>query len=164
MNLPGSFIADLPPEATLTPTLITDACVALRRNREQQLAQRSTESIIRVLAEMGTNWVQPDYPFRQMALEEGPTNTGFSRQTLIRGIDAFFEAFTAEQLHSLLIQEFGHPQRLDAMVATSGEQKTQIAAMATGPELLVHIGAGNVPSALWMSIVTGLLLRSAQFI
>src|SRR5687768_12044749 len=117
MNLPGSFIADLPPEATLSATLITDACLALRRNREQQLVHRSTEAIICVLAELRANWVQPDYPFRQMALEEGPAKTGFSRQTLIRGIDAFFEALTAEQLHNLIVQEFGHPQRLDALVA-----------------------------------------------
>jgi hypothetical protein len=164
MKLPGSFIADLPPEATLTPTLVTDACLALRRNREQQMVRRSTESIAGVVAEISANWLQPDYPFRQMALKEGPANAGFSSQTLIRGIDAFFEAITIEQLQNLLFQEFGHARRLDGIVATPDEQKAQIAAMATGPELLVHIGAGNVPSSLWMSMVTGLLLRSAQFI
>ena len=35
MNLPNYFIADLPPEATLTPTLIAEACQTLKRNREQ---------------------------------------------------------------------------------------------------------------------------------
>ena len=164
MNLPGSFIADLPPEATLTPTIVSEACLSLRRNREQQMARRSTASIIAVLAEMSAKWLQPDFPFRQMALDEGPAKTGFSRQTLIRGIDAFFEVLTAEELERLILQEFGDAGRLDTIVATPAEQRAQLAAMATAPELLVHIGAGNIPSPLWMSMVTGLLLRSAQFI
>jgi hypothetical protein len=37
-------------------------------------------------------------------------------------------------------------------------------AMANGPELLVHVTAGNVPPPAFMSIVLGLLVRSAQFV
>src|SRR6266540_5837037 len=36
--------------------------------------------------------------------------------------------------------------------------------MACGPELLVHITAGNIPSPAWLGIVLGLLVRSAQFV
>jgi hypothetical protein len=164
MNLPGSFIADLPPEATLTPEMVIEACRTLRRNREQHLARLSTESIVRVLAEAGSNWLQPDYPFRQMALKDGPAQTGFSRQTIVQGLDAFFEELTAERLHALIVQEFGHAQRLDALVATPTEQKAQLAAMATGPELLLHIGGGVLPNPVWTSIIFGLLLRCAQFV
>ena len=38
MNLPNYFLADLPPEATLTAAIIRDACQTLRRNRAQYLA------------------------------------------------------------------------------------------------------------------------------
>jgi hypothetical protein len=163
MNLPGSFIADLPPEASLTPAMLAEACRALLRNRTQHLAGRPTESIIAILNDIGSNWLQPDYPFRRMALENASAS-GFPRQTILRGLDAFFEGLTAEQLHNLVVQEFGHAERLDTLVSTPGEQKAQLAAMATGPGLLVHIGAGNVPSSLWTSIIFGLLLRSAQFV
>jgi hypothetical protein len=37
-------------------------------------------------------------------------------------------------------------------------------AIARGPELLAHITAGNVPAPAFMSIVLGILVRSAQFI
>ena len=37
------------------------------------------------------------------------------------------------------------------------------AAITTGPELLVHVAAGNIPSPALMSLVLGLLVRSAQF-
>ncbi len=38
MNLPDYFLADLPPEATLSPAMIAAACDALKRNREKFLA------------------------------------------------------------------------------------------------------------------------------
>jgi hypothetical protein len=64
----------------------------------------------------------------------------------------------------LLIQELGEPRRLDEMVATGAEQKLSLAAMAGGPEFLVHIAAGNIPNPTLMNIVLGLLTRSAQFV
>ena len=36
--------------------------------------------------------------------------------------------------------------------------------LAVGPEFLVHIAAGNIPNPTLMSIVLGLLARSAQFV
>ena len=164
MNLPNYFLADLPPEATLTPDMVSQACQALKRNREQYLAGRSTPSLIKVISGTADNWLQPDYPFRQLALQQGPVATGFSRATLVNGLDAFFSQLTSERLQSLLVQDFGHPQRLDAVTATTTEQKEQRAAMARGPELIVQIAAGNIPNPTLMSMVLGLLLRSAQFI
>ena len=38
MNLPNYFLADLPPEATLSPAMVTEACQTLKRNRAQYLA------------------------------------------------------------------------------------------------------------------------------
>jgi hypothetical protein len=50
------------------------------------------------------------------------------------------------------------------MMATDIEHKSSRAAMAVGPEFLVHIAAGNIPNPTWMSIILGLLARSAQFV
>ena len=50
MNLPNYFIADLPPEATLTPAMLLEACQTLKRNRDQYLAGRSTEQIVGILS------------------------------------------------------------------------------------------------------------------
>ena len=49
MTLPNYFLADLPPEATLSPTMITEACLTLKRNRAQYLAQRSTHGLVELL-------------------------------------------------------------------------------------------------------------------
>ena len=59
------------------------------RNREVYLAGRSTAGLVRLLSETAENWLQPDYPFRQFALKDGPKATGFSEATLATGLDAF---------------------------------------------------------------------------
>jgi hypothetical protein len=164
MILANYFLADLPPEATLTPTMLSEACDTLRRNRAQYLAQRSTEQMIRLLSELGGSWLEPNFPLRVKALQEGPENTGFSRETLARGLDAFFAMLTAENLRRLIEQDLGTTDRLDRLSSSSAEEATGRRSIAQGPELLVHIAAGNVPNPTFMSMVLGLLARSAQVV
>ncbi len=164
MNLPNYFLADLPAGATVSATMITEACQTLKRNRAQYLRGRPTANLIRILSETAANWLRADYPFRKLALEQAPAVTGFSSPVLTKGLDSFFSQLASDNLQMLLIQELGHTQRLDSLCATSEEQKVQRAALANGPELLVHITAGNIPNPAVLSIVFGVLLRSAQFV
>ncbi len=159
MNLPDYFLADLPPEATLSPAMITEACQTLKRNRQHYLAARTTDGMVKTLCEVAEGWLQPGNKIRKMALELGPEKTGFSTATITRGLDNFFHQLTRENFHALLNQEFGDAKRLDKF----GEQSNH-AAIATGPEFLVHIAAGNIPNPTLTSIVFGLLMRSAQFV
>jgi hypothetical protein len=164
VNLPNYFLADLPPAATLTGSMIRDAGQTLKRNREQYLASRPTSKLIRVLSEVAASWLHPDYPFRQLAIEQGPAATGFSRATILHGLETFFRQVTPESLHALLVQELAHDARLDEMSATLVEQKLGRAAMAQGPELLAHIASGNIPNPTLFSLLLGVLTRSAQFV
>src|SRR6185503_6495587 len=100
MNLPNYFFADLPSEAALSPTMIREACEVLKRNREQYLAGRPTHSLVKLLTNVGENWLHPDYPFRKLVLEHGPKATGFSQPTLAIGLDNFFKQFTEENFHA----------------------------------------------------------------
>jgi hypothetical protein len=164
VNLPNYFLADLPPEATLSPMMISEACQTLKRNRERYLINRPTESLIRVLSEVADGWLEAENLFQKLALELGPAQTGFSRETIARGLDNFFKQLTRENFHALLVHEFGDTKRLDALVATTAEQKQNRAAIVSAPEFQVHIAAGNIPNPTLTSIVFGLLTRSAQFV
>jgi hypothetical protein len=164
MNLPNYFLADLPPEATLSPAMIAEACQTLKRNREHYLQNRKTESLIRVLSDVADGWLEAENPFRKLALECGTAQTGFSRETLARGLDNFFKQLTRENFHALLVQEFGDAKRFDSLVATAAEQKQNRAAIVSAPELQIHICAGSIPNPALTSIVFGLLTRSAQFV
>ena len=165
MNLPNYFLADLPPEATLSPAMITEACQTLKRNREHYLAGRSTENLIQILSDVAEGWLQPENRFRKLVLEQ-TWNAGlvFSRATLEKGLDNFFRQLTTENLYALLEQELG-----DAIGVAGEAVVTHHASRIThhfwrGPEFIVHIAAGNVPNPALMSIVLGLLTRSAQFV
>ena len=164
MNLPNYFLADLPPEATLSAAMIADACRTLKQNREKFLAARSTQSLVEIMAGVAENWLQPNDRFRRRALGEGPAATGFTPATLATGLDAFFKQLTPEKFHALLIQDLGHGKRLDDIVSGPGEEKHSCAALARGPELLVHIIAGNIPNPALLSLALGVLTRSAQFV
>jgi hypothetical protein len=164
VNLPNYFLADLPPEAVLSPAIIAEACQTLKRNRERYLLNRSTESLIKVLSDVADGWLEAENKFRKLALELGPAQTGFSRETLARGLDNFFKQLTRDNFHALLVQEFGDVKRLDAMCATPVEQKQNRMAIVNAPEFQAHICAGNLPNPALTSIVFGLLTRSAQFV
>jgi hypothetical protein len=164
LNLPNFFLADLPPEATLSSGMINEACQTLKRNRERYLAPRSTASLVNMLSNLAENWLEPEFPFRKLALESGVAATGFSHATLSAGLDAFFKRITRESLNALLEQDLGHTRRLDEMTANPAEQKSGRAALVTAPELLVHITAGNIPNPAITSIIHGILVRSAQFV
>ena len=164
MNLPNYFIADLPPEAELNATIVKQACETIRRNRDQYLAGRSTQSLIKLLENVALSWLEPDYRFRKLALEHGPAATGFSSATLAHGFETFFKQVTTANLEALLEQDFGDVRRLDRMAASSPEDKTGRAAVATAPQLLAHITSSGLPCPAWQSMLLGLLLRSAQFI
>jgi hypothetical protein len=59
MNLPDYFLADLPPEAALSPTMIAAACHTLKRNREKYLRPRPKDAIVKILCEVAAEWLQP---------------------------------------------------------------------------------------------------------
>lgn len=164
MNLPNYFLADLPPEATLSPVMLGEACLALKRNREQYLAARSTEQLVNTLCEVAAGWLQAENPFRKLAVTEGPAQTGFPRATLEKGLDSLFRQFTRENFRALLTQDFGDTRCLDEICPAAGEAGRARKAMASGPEFLVHIAAGAIPNPTLMSLTLGLLTRSAQLV
>ena len=171
MNLPNYFLADLPPEATLSPAMVTEACQTLKRNRERYLAQRTTHHLAQVLAEVAKGWLQTDNRFRKLAVESGPAETGFSPATLAKGLDNFFRQLTAENISELLEQELSHAVGVtgDGCQVTREAASSRHVSLATrhfwrGPEMLIHIAAGNIPNPAVTSIVFGLLTRSAQFV
>lgn len=160
MSWPGYFLADLPSDATLTPQLVAEALRTLRRNRELYLADRPVTQLLRLLAEVGRNWMQPDDPFRQRALAEGPERTGFNRATLERGLDSFFGALTESDLRRLLVQDLGDPSVLDGFAVVTEPHRM---VRARGPRLLVHFAPGNLPDPALQMLVLGILVKSAQF-
>ncbi len=163
MDLPNLYFADLGPELVLSPSTVRDACFALRRNRENWLLRQRTRALVELLAYVADQWLQPLNSFRLRALSEGSAELGVGRNTTARGLDAFFQTLKAETLEALIVQELGDSKRLDLFTGTLPELRTCRSSLARGPNLLVHICAGNLPIPTLMSLVLGVLAKSAQF-
>jgi hypothetical protein len=163
MNLPSYFLAELPDRAVVTPAMVTDACVTLKANRRRYLAGRTTADLIEAIAAVAEDWLDPANPFRRVALERGPEVLSFSAPTLAAGLDDFFASLTRENLRALVAQDLAHPQRLDELTPNEAESRADRMALAHGPELLAHVTAGRLPNPALMSLILGLLTRSAQF-
>ena len=164
MELPKYFLADLPSEAELTPTILADACETLKRNREIYLPEWSTTKLIALFDQLGRDWLDPEYPFRKLALEQGPTATGFSRATLEHGLNSLFESLTSRALERLIVQDLGHLDRFDGFQASEGEPGNGSLGRTRGPELIAQISAGLIPNSTVLTILFGMLTRSAQVV
>jgi len=163
-ELPQCYLADLPPEAELTPNLIREAWLALERNREQHTANLTTQAVIRHLDDAARLWRPEDSSYMRLALALGCNQLGFSRQTLEQGLQQLFASITTPQLEAWVEQDLGHPNRLDDFCASGYERGSKRRAKAVGPKTLAHVTAGNLPVPGVISMVTGVLLRSAQFV
>ncbi len=164
MELPSYFLADVGPDAVLTPDLLREGCRSLRRNHEKYLSQRTTSQMIKLLVDVANLWLDSESPLRQKVLNEGPLATGFTRQILTEGIDAFFSEITEVNLRNLLRQELGVETRMDEWSSSESESSAGMASRACGVSLLGHISGGLLPNGTWMSMTMGILIRSAQFI
>ena len=164
MNLNQLFLADLGPELQLTAETLRQASFAVRRNRNEWLLQQRTRAVIEMIAHTADQWLEPENQFRILALRDGPQETGWSPATLARGLDSFFRSITVESLEALVAQDLGDARRLDDFGAGSAEHRTGRTSLAVGPELLVHLTAGNLPNPALFSIILGLITRSAQIV
>jgi hypothetical protein len=141
MNLPNYFLADLPSEATLSAAMITEACQTLKRNREQYLAGRPTQRLVRLLSEIGENWLQPDYPFRKLALD---VSESVGRQAA--GVDVLL-GDALQWARYLLVRRVRHPPQQRDGIATDAALRDRIAALddrprCVGPPISQDGGAG----------------------
>ena len=185
MDLPNYFLADLPPEAMLSPSMITAACETLKRNREKYLAPRKMEELIQILCEVAAGWLEPNNKFRRLALdslrsaglrhgsmlatsnepcrEAGAPLPGFSAATVARGLDDFFRQFTPENFQALLAQDLGETVAPADSAGGIRHPSRVTRHFWHGPQLLVHVAAGQIPNPALLSLTLGLLTRSAQF-
>jgi hypothetical protein len=130
---------------------------ALRRLRP--VTERSTESIIGALVATAEQWRAPGNPWLKRAVEEMPAMTGFTPEMIHEAVNLTFASLTADALREVLTRELGEPGVLDGFRPRGATQ-----VRASGPRLIAHFLAGNVPVPGIQSICFGLLLKSANIV
>ena len=121
-------------------------CHELTERRTHLLLPRRTDEIVRVLGQVSQRWLNPNDPWRCRAIAGMPKVTGFAPQMVARILDLLFSELTEEKLSGLVELELG-----------------AIKDKETGPPLIAQIFSGNIPNPAIVSIVCGLLVKSASF-
>ena len=95
-------------------------------------------------------------PFRREAEAWLPVVSGYDADMVRLGLTGFFKTFRAVQLRRFVAEDFANPAVLDGFQpAPKGG-----AVRAFGPDLLLHVWAGNVPALSLWSLVCGLLVKA----
>ena len=97
-------------------------------------------------------------PWRRKAEEILPLVTGYDAEMVRLGLTGYLKTFRAPELRKFLVEDFANPQILDDFQPTPKGGF----ARAFGPDLLVHIWAGNVPGLPLWSLISGLLVKAGN--
>lgn len=129
---------------------------ALRQARSERLANRTTASILRSLDRVTTRFLDPHDPARRAAVAALERAGRFSAPMIERSLDDAFAPLARGGLRKWLVSELGSPSALDRPSTTGGALRA-----AHGPEWMLQIFAGNVPTVSIWPLFYAPLLKSA---
>ena len=144
------------------PVLSGDQVTALaahvRQARERFLAGLRTQEIVDILDRAVRTLLDRSDPRRRRAEELLPAVTGYDPETVRLGLTACLKTFRGAQLSAFVAEDFANPQMLDGFqpLRKGGYGR------AFGPALIGHVWAGNVPGLPLWSLISGLLVKSAN--
>lgn len=151
------------PNAALTvevPELSADQFKALasriRQASRTHLKSLPVSDIVRTVDTAIARLLNAQDPYRQALERLLPRATGFDAAMVRLGLNNYLQTFRALQLKRFVTEDFANPKLLDEFQARpkGGWSK------AIGPDLLVHVWAGNVPALPLWSFVSGLLVKA----
>ena len=142
----------------LTHDQVTALTAHVRRSRERFLARLRTEEVADILDRAVRTLLDRSNPRRRRAEELLPAVTGYDPETVRLGLTSYLKTFRGAQLSAFVAEDFANPRMLDGFqpLRKGGYGR------AFGPALTAHIWAGNVPGLPLWSLVSGLLVKSAN--
>lgn len=122
------------------------------------LKSLTVAQIIAIIDRAIARLLDRDDPWRRKAEEILPLVTGYDAEMVRLGLTGYLKTFRAPELRKFLAEDFANPQILDDFQPTPKGGF----ARAFGPDLLVHIWAGNVPGLPLWSLISGLLVKAGN--
>ncbi len=131
----------------------------LRCARRDYLRLLPVDQIVQRVGAAINRWLDPFSPYLHRACRLIPAFTGYPEEAVRKGLAGYLASFRADNLRRLLQEELGDPEVLDGFrprPAAAGLTR------ATGPELVLHSFAGNVPGLPAQSLVAATLTKAAS--
>lgn len=131
-------------------------CERVRSGARTRLRHMEVARIARAIDEAVARLLDRQHPLRRKAEHLLPVVTGYDRETVRLGLTSYLKTFRLPQLQRFLAEDFANPGVLDGFqpAAKGGFLR------AHGPDLLLHVWAGNVPALPLWSLICGLLVKA----
>ncbi|MCF4129330.1 acyl-CoA reductase [Methylobacterium sp. SyP6R] len=131
-------------------------CAHVRARARETLRRMETARIVAAIDRASACLLDRTHPLRRKAEALLPVVTGYDRETVRLGLTSYLKTFRRPQLLRFLAEDFSNPAVLDGFQpAVKGGL-----VRARGPDLLLHVWAGNVPALPLWSLVSGLLVKA----
>ncbi|MFE1599008.1 acyl-CoA reductase [Methylobacterium sp. ID0610] len=131
-------------------------CDRIRTRARASLKRMEVARIVAAIDRATACLLDRQHPLRRKAEALLPVVTGYDRETVRLGLTSLLKTFRRPQLLRFLAEDFANPGMLDGFqpAAKGGFVR------AHGPDLLLHVWAGNVPALSLWSLVCGLLVKA----
>lgn len=140
----------------LTPIQLSALAVQVRTQGGAQLKAMPLSQVVAAIDRAIARLLNAADPYRLELDSLLPRITGFDAEMVRLGLNAYLKTFRAPQLQRFLAEDFANPKVLDEFQPAAKGGMVR----AFGPELLVHVWAGNVPGLPLWSLVCGLLVKA----
>jgi hypothetical protein len=142
----------------LTPAQLVALAERVRVASRATLKTMSVSQIIDAVDRVIERLLDPNDPYRIEAERWLPLITGYDAEMVRLGLTGYLKTFRAPQLQRFVAEDFANPKILDEF---QPRPKGGFA-RAFGPELMVHVWAGNVPGLPLWSLISGLLVKAGN--
>ncbi|UKJ74927.1 acyl-CoA reductase [Azospirillum brasilense] len=140
----------------LAEAQIAELATRVRTNARTYLRSRTVAEIAATIDRAVARLLDRDDPWRQKAERLLPLVTGYDAEMVRLGLTGYLKTFRGPELRKFIAEDFANPAVLDDFqpMPKGGF------ARAFGPELLLHVWAGNVPGLPLWSLISGLLVKA----
>jgi len=140
----------------LSETQLEDMAARVKQASRTYLKTLTVSQITAIIDKAIARLLDRYDPYRQKAERLLPLITGYDAEMVRLGLTQYLKTFRRAELHKFLAEDFANPGILDEFqpMPKGGFAK------AIGPDLLVHIWAGNVPGLPLWSLISGLLVKA----
>jgi len=149
------LLVDVP---QLSAAQMTVLAQRVQHASHSHLKTMHVSDIVRVLDMATARLLDPRDAYRQQLERLLPQATGFDAEMVRLNLNAYLQTFRGLQLQRFVAEDFANPKVLDEFQPRTQGGWTR----AFGPELLVHVWAGNVPALPMWSFVSGLLVKAGS--
>ena len=149
------FQVDVP---QLSPAQMTALAQRVQDASRSHLKTMAVSDIVRVIDTATARLLDRHDSYRQQLERLLPQATGFDAEMVRLNLNTYLQTFRALQLQRFVAEDFANPKVLDEFQPRTQGGWTR----ALGPDLLVHVWAGNVPALPMWSFVSGLLVKAGS--